>query len=270
MHMMNPRVAVAIAAHPDDIEFCMAGTLVLLKQAGYTVHYLTIASGSCGSTQTNASQTRDIRKREARTAAKILGAKFHACLTDDLEIMYGLELLRPLAAIIREVKPGIVLTHSPQDYMEDHMATARLAVTAAFAHGMTNFRTVPSKKASEFDTCVYHAMPHGLCDGLRRQIVPGAFVNTTEVHEVKQRALAAHKSQQSWLNESQGVGSILEEMDGMSRTLGKLSKRFTHAEGWRRHLHLGLAKQEIDPMRDALGKAYIINKKFEDVLTYRD
>ena len=150
------------------------------------------------------------------------------------------------------------------------MAAARLAVTAAFARGMTNFRTVPSRKASEFDTSVYHAMPHGLCDGLRRRIVPGAFVNTTEVHEVKRRALAAHKSQQSWLNESQGVGSMLKEMEGMSRTLGKLSKHFAHAEGWRRHLHLGLAGKETDPLRAALGKDYVVNGKFEETLSYHD
>ena len=267
---MNTKVAIAIAAHPDDIEFCMAGTLVLLKRAGYGIHYMTLASGSCGSTRTNASQTKAIRAREARNAARILGAEFHPCLTDDLEILYGLELLRPLAAVIREVKPGIVLTHSPQDYMEDHMTTARLAVTAAFARGMTNFRTVPSRKAGDFDTSVYHAMPHGLCDGMRRQIVPGAFVNTTGVHEIKRRALAAHESQQSWLEESQGFNSMLKEMDGMSRVLGGLSRRFTHAEGWRRHLHLGLARQETDPLRAALGGACLVNKEFEENLSYRD
>ena len=187
-----------------------------------------------------------------------------------MEIIYGLELLRPLAAIVREVKPGIVLTHSPQDYMEDHTTTARLAATAAFARGMPNFRTVPSRKAAEFDTAVYHAMPHGLCDGLRRQIVPGAFVNTTEVHEIKRQALAAHKSQQTWLNESQGLSSMVEAMDGMSRTLGKLSRRFTHAEGWRRRFHLGFAGREIDPMRAALGKAYVVSKAFEECLSWSD
>ena len=79
--------------------------------------------------------------REARAAAKILGAHFHPSITNDLEILYNLELLRAVAAVIREVKPSIVLTHSPQDYMEDHMNTSRLAVTAAFTRGMPNFKT---------------------------------------------------------------------------------------------------------------------------------
>ena len=41
--------AFAVAAHPDDIEFVMAGTLILLRRAGYELHYMNIANGCCGS-----------------------------------------------------------------------------------------------------------------------------------------------------------------------------------------------------------------------------
>src|SRR6185295_20152295 len=99
--------------------------------------------------------------------------------------------------------PSVVLTHSPQDYMEDHMNTCRLAVTAAFTHGMPNFKVTPHRKTYSHDVTVYHAMPHGLCDGLRHRIVPDAYVNTTSVQSVKLRSLAAHKSQQGWLDVSQ-------------------------------------------------------------------
>src|SRR5439155_15658054 len=137
-----------------------------------------------------------IRNTEAREAAKVLGAHFHQSLTNDLEILYTLELLRALAAVIREVKPGIVLTHPPQDYMEDHTNTCRLAVSAAFARAMPNFRSVPGRPVADYETTVYHGMPHGLCDQLRRRVIPGAFVNTTAVHQTKREALAKHKSQQ--------------------------------------------------------------------------
>src|SRR6266478_6669135 len=109
------KTAIAIGAHPDDIEFHMAGTLLLLKKAGFEIHYLNVASGNCGSVEYNSATTRSIRSTEARAAAKVLGAHFHPNLTDDLEILYNRELLRALAAIIREVKPRVVLTHSPQD-----------------------------------------------------------------------------------------------------------------------------------------------------------
>jgi LmbE family N-acetylglucosaminyl deacetylase len=261
----NPasRVALAIAAHPDDIEFQMAGTLLLLTQAGFETHYLNVASGNCGSVEYDSKTTRKVRATEARRAAEILGAQFHPSLTDDMEIFYELGLLRRLVAVIREVKPAIILTHSPQDYMEDHMSTCRLAVSAAFAHGMPNFKSVPPRAVYQGDVTIYHCMPHGLRDGLRRRVVPGAFVDTSTVHETKLEALAAHQSQQNWLDASQGLNSYLRAMEEMSRKLGRISKKFRYAEGWRRHLHLGFSATDNDPLAEALGKNYLINKTYE-------
>jgi LmbE family N-acetylglucosaminyl deacetylase len=234
----------------------MAGTLLLLKQAGFDIHYMTLASGNCGSVEHDGATMRRIRRKESQRAAQILGAHYHPSLTDDLEILYELKTLRRLASIIREVQPTIVLTHSPQDYMEDHTNTCRLAVTAAFVRGMPNFKTIPARRVSNVDVTVYHAMPHGLCDGLRQPIVPDAFVNTTSTHATKREALAAHRSQKAWLDVSQGMDSYLRAMDGFSLAVGKMSGQFEHAEGWRRHLHLGFSATECDPLRDALGKNY--------------
>jgi LmbE family N-acetylglucosaminyl deacetylase len=260
---MPSKVAIAIGAHPDDIEFYMAGTLLMLKKAGYETHYMTVANGNCGSVQYNAAMTRSVRNAEARTAARILGAQFHPSLTNDLEIFYTLELVRALAAVIREVKPGIVLTHSPQDYMEDHTNTSRLAVTAAFTKGMPNFKTVPPRPTADYDVTVYHGMSHGLCDQLRRRIIPGSFVNTTSVHQTQIQALSGHKSQQNWLDVSQGMNSFLLALENLSLAVGGLSKRFKYAEGWRRHLHFGYAAHEADPLSEALGKNYLVNRTYE-------
>jgi LmbE family N-acetylglucosaminyl deacetylase len=257
-----PTSALAIAAHPDDIEFYMAGTLLLLKAAGWEIHYLNLSSGNCGSTVMSAASTRATRRAESKRAAKILGTHWHPPMCDDLEIFYDLPTLRKLAAVVREISPSIVLTHSPQDYMEDHMNTCRLAVTAAFSRGMPNFRTTPPRRAIEGDVTVYHAMPHGLRDGLRRRIVPGAFVNTTSVHAVKREALAAHASQKAWLDASQGMDSYLLAMDEMSRAVGKLSRRFQHAEGWRRHLHLGFSAADVDLLAKTLGNDCLINNSY--------
>lgn len=261
--IMNKKVALAIGAHPDDIEFYMAGTLLLLKQRGFEIHYLNVASGNCGSVEYTSARTKSVRRGESKRAAAILGAQYHPSLTDDLEIVYSVELLRGVAAVVRAVKPTIVLAHSPQDYMEDHMIACRLAVTAAFARGMPNFRTLPPHRAAEYDTTVYHAMPHGLCDQLRRRISPGAFVNIARVHDIKLKALAAHQSQQHWLETSQGMNSYLRAAEDMSRAVGRLSKRFTHAEGWRRHLHLGFCAPGADPLREALGEDFLVNEAYE-------
>jgi len=224
---------------------------------------LTIANGNCGSAVYDEKTLRSIRSTEGRAAAKMLGARFHQPLTNDLEIFYNPELLRKLAGIIREVKPGIVLTHSPQDYMEDHTNTSRLAVTAAFARGMPNFKTAPAQPVAEHDVTVYHAMPHGLCDQLRCRVIAGAYVNTTSVHKTKHQALAAHKSQQAWLDVSQGLNSYLLAMEDMSLAVGRLSKKFRHAEGWRRHLHLGFCGPAADPLREALGRNFLLNRDYE-------
>lgn len=255
--------AIAIAAHPDDIEFYMAGTLLLLKRAGYETHYFNLAGGDCGSTEHNRARTRSIREKEARSAAAVLGARFHSSLTNDLEIFYDAALLRQVAAVIRQVRPAIVLTHSPQDYMEDHMNTSRLAVTAAFARSMPNFGTRPARRHFADDVALYHAMPHGLRDPLRRRVVPGAFVNTTPVQQSKSEALACHQSQQNWLALSQGLNSYLQTMENIAREVGRMSRRFPYAEGWRRHLHLGFSGTEIDPLREALGRNYFLNPAYE-------
>lgn len=82
------KTAIAIAAHPDDIELMMAGTLLLLKKQGYEIHYLNLSSGSVGTTEYDVETIKKMRFSEAREAADILGAHFHPPLCDDLEIFY--------------------------------------------------------------------------------------------------------------------------------------------------------------------------------------
>ena len=156
-----------------------------------------------------------------------------------------------------------MLTHSPADYMEDHQNACRLASTAAFAHCIQNFVCDPPRDAFLHDVTVYHAMPHGLCDPLRKRIHAGSYVDTTPVHARKRESLAAHVSQKHWLDVSQGMDSYLISMDAASRRVGELSGKFEYAEGWRRHLHLGYSGKEIDPLKDALGEDCLINEAYE-------
>ena len=253
--------ALAIAAHPDDIEFLMAGTLLRLRQAGWETHYFNLSSGNCGSATIPGGRLRQVRRREARAAAKFLGAVWHPPIADDLEIFYEDGLLRRVAAVVRQVVPSIILTHAPVDYMEDHTNTSRLTVTAAFARGMPNYRTVPRVRAVAGDVTLYHALPHGLRDPLGRPVVAGAWVNTGSVQEAKRAALAKHVSQRSWLDESQGMDSYVRAMDDFGREQGRQSRRFAYAEGWQRHSHLGFCAPEADPLRDALGPEYLANRQ---------
>ncbi len=257
---MQRKVAFAIAAHPDDIEFLMAGTLLLLRDAGFEIHTLNLSSGNCGSQTRKAADVRRIRRLEAIEAARVMGAHFHPGFADDLEIFYDEESLRRVAAIVREVRPTVVLTHSPQDYMEDHMNTSRLVVTAAFARGMPNFVTNPRRAITEGDVTIYHAMPHGLRDGLGQPVAAEFFVDITSTFDTKRAALAAHASQKEWLDVSQGMGSYLLAMEESSREVGRMSGKYSFAEGWRRHSSIGFCTSEADPIREYLA-ACCVNRK---------
>jgi len=251
------KTAIAIAAHPDDIEFMMAGTLLLLKTKGYEIHYLNLAKGNLGTAEVDQETINQIRLKEAKQSAALLGAHFHAPFCNDLEIFYEEKLLRQLAAIIRDVRPSVVLTHSPEDYMEDHTSTCRLAVTAVFARGMRNFKTIPAHEAGNYDCTIYHALPHVLTDSFGKPVVPSSFVDITSVMPSKMEALRAHQSQQAWLDASQKLNSYLQTMEDISIRVGKMSNVFKYAEGWRRHQHVGFCAEDADPLKD-LGEDYLV------------
>lgn len=256
---MTKPAALAIAAHPDDIEFMMAGTLLLLRDLGWEIHVFNVSTGSLGSTEMTAARTRTVRRKEAQAAAAAIGARWHPPIADDLEIVYSTTLLRKVAAVVRRAAPTVVLTHAPADYMEDHMETCRLAVTAAFARGIPNFRTDPPLPPYAGDVTVYHAMPHMLCDPLGQRVYPEAWVDITGVMDRKRSALACHSSQKEWLDATQGLGSFIGTMESFARQLGSESGRFAFAEGWRRHLHVAFCARNADPLADALGSRYRLN-----------
>ena len=256
---------MAIAAHPDDIEFMMAGTLLLLKKAGYEIHYMTISDGNCGSMKWDAETTAKTRVNESKEAARILGAEYHEPIGKDFEIFYDKPTLQKLTAVIRSVAPEVILTHSPSDYMEDHMITCRLTVTAAFVRGIPNYKAGNSIPTN-VDCTIYHALPHGLRDPLRREVIPGIFIDVGSVIDTKLQALSAHKSQHEWLDSSQKMNSYLQYLEDIARLVGQKSERFEFAEGWRRHLHYGFGSEDADPLQN-LGDAYLLNEKYESSLT---
>lgn len=230
----------------------MAGTLILLRQTGYQIHYWNLANGCCGTSQYDARRIAELRRDEAIAAANSIGAIHHASICNDLEIFYDQPTLAKVAATVRDVQPDIVLTHAPSDYMEDHMNACRLAVTAAFSRGMPNFPTDPPKPAISGKTTVYHAQPYSHRDPLNQLVRPDFFVDVSSVIEQKVAMLACHESQKRWLDESQGHDSYLQTLRNLDREAGTMSGTFEFAEGWRRHLHLGFCGPDDDPLGDAI------------------
>ena len=100
---------LAVAAHPDDIEFLMAGTLIRLKDAGLEIHYWNLANGCYGSAKTDREETIRIREKESIESCKQLGATFHPSICDDLSVFYDRETLARVTSKIREIEPSIIL-----------------------------------------------------------------------------------------------------------------------------------------------------------------
>jgi LmbE family N-acetylglucosaminyl deacetylase len=245
----------AVVAHPDDIEFNMAGTLVLLAQAGFEPHIMNLSRSNLDSNELPEAEITRIRRREAHRSAEVINAAYHPPITDDLMILYEDKLLRQMSAVIRKVRPTIVLLHSLTDYMEDHTNSARLVITACFSRAMRHYRSDPPQEATDQDVYLYHAQPHSNRDGMRNLVVPGLFVNITSVMDTKQQMLACHESQRQWLDETQGMDNYLESMRQTSAEVARLSGQsgWEYAEGWRQHSHVGFSARDGDPLSEALG-----------------
>lgn len=251
---MKKVVVFALHCHPDDIEFTMAGTLFRLKEKGCELHYMTVANGSCGTVQHSREEIIEIRRQESIKAADFIGAAYHDSIVDDFEVFYTQDLIRKITAIIRSIKPRILLLPSPWDYMEDHMNTCRIGTTAAFCKGISNYHSIPNREAYMEDVTLYHCLPHGLVDGMRNKITPDIFIDINEVIEKKEAMLAFHQSQKRWLDVSQGMDSYLASMKDFSREVGKMSGTLVFAEGFRRHSHLGYSKKDEDPLSSLLSQ----------------
>jgi len=249
----DPPVALAVFAHPDDIEFTCAGTLALLADRGWTIHYWNLADGSCGSLERGPEDSAAERWSEARIAAQILGATTHPPLFRDLEIFFNNANCRRVAAVLRRIQPNAVFTHAVRDYMEDHMETARLTQHALFSAPMPNYKTDPDVPPYDKPRVLYHTLPHGLHRPVDRQrAYPEFYVNIDGVINRKREALAAHLSQKEWLDKTQGMDAYLDTMAGFAKTLAKESGAGEYAEGFTRHLPIGLGPDAFTPIETAL------------------
>ena len=91
-------------------------------------------------------------------------------------------------------------------------------------------------------------------------------MDVTSVIDTKRAMLARHKTQKEWLDVSQGIDAYLANMEQMCRQAGQMSGRFELAEGWRRHLHLGLSAQDADPLSQILRQDCWTDPHCEDAI----
>jgi len=83
---------LAIGAHPDDIEFMMAGTLLMLRDAGWSPHVMNIANGNCGTAVEPSEKIIARRGAEAREAARLIGAGHYGGFCNNLDVYLTTDL----------------------------------------------------------------------------------------------------------------------------------------------------------------------------------
>jgi N-acetylglucosamine malate deacetylase 1 len=132
-----PVDVLAIAAHPDDVELTCGGTLARLKALGYRFGIVDLTRGEMG-TRGSA----EIREKEARRAAEILGAEFRESLDlGDGGLRHGREEELAVIDVIRRETPRILLTPYPDDRHPDHRRAGALVTDAAFYAGLRKLET---------------------------------------------------------------------------------------------------------------------------------
>ena len=114
-----PAVALAIGAHPDDVEFGAGGTLAKWADAGCVVHHLICTDGSKGTWNPDADIVALIeqrRREQSEAARRLSGARAGLVLFLDHvdgELDSNLQARGEVAGVIRELRPDVVLGHDP-------------------------------------------------------------------------------------------------------------------------------------------------------------
>ena len=227
---------LAMHAHPDDVEILAGGTVAMLAAGGHRVVIITMTPGDCGSHEHGPEEIASIRRAEAASSARLIGAAYRCAEFRDLAVYSDDPSRRRVTEILRQVAPEIVITSSPVDYMADHEATSALVRDACFGAPAPNYRT-----GSETPAWPIAAIPHlyfmdavGGVDRENRRIAPDFYVNVEEFFETKRAMLAEHKSQREWLRKHHGMDDYLDMMERFARANGEQAGvRF--AEGFRQY-----------------------------------
>jgi LmbE family N-acetylglucosaminyl deacetylase len=195
----TPGSAMAIMAHPDDIEFSCAGTLARWAQAGARISYVLLTSGDVGIDEPGMTRERatEIREAESRAAADVVGASEIIFLREpDGLLQPTLDLRKKLVREIRRFKPEVVLCPDPtivwagETYINhpDHRAAGQAALDAAFpAAGQPNlFEELAEEGLTAHKPRKIYVTGWNQTD---------LYVNIEETIDLKIQALREHKSQ---------------------------------------------------------------------------
>ncbi len=141
--------ALVVTAHPDDVDFGAAGTVANLTDAGIEVTYCVVTDGEAGGSDRSITRAAmaTIRRREQTQAAMHVGVAELVFLgRPDGRVQADFDLRRAITRVIREVRPQLVITQSPERVLDriigshpDHLAAGEAALCAVYPDARNPF-----------------------------------------------------------------------------------------------------------------------------------
>jgi len=184
---------LAVGCHPDDLEIGCGGTIIKYARQGHKVFYCNVASGSMGHVVIMPDELVEIRRAETEASCSKLGAEHISLDTPDIEVdSKNQNLTDKMIDVIRFTKPDVIITHSPDDYMRDHVEVSRLVFDASFSSSLPHKFTQNGRY--EKIAPIYYM---DTLAGLKFQ--PTEYVDVTDTIETKLEALECHESQIKWM-----------------------------------------------------------------------
>ena len=195
---------LAIAAHRDDVEQTCGGTLLVQQALGWRTGILDLTRGE-GGTRGSAEE----REAEAMAAATILKVSHREALDlPDGSIQATVENRLKVAAVLRRLRPRVVILPYWQGRHPDHYTSATLGYEACFAAGLAKLEIAPE-----------HGKPHRpfkiLYASLYADVRPSFVVDISEHMETRLQSLLAYRSQ--YANRPDGGGLFVPEEDVRER-----------------------------------------------------
>ncbi|MFE6993028.1 PIG-L deacetylase family protein, partial [Streptomyces pharetrae] len=131
--------ALAVVAHPDDLEYGCSAAIAQWTEAGREVAYVLATRGEAGIDTLNPADAAPLREREQRASAAVVGVSAVEFLDHrDGVVEYGTALRRDIAAAIRRHRPELLITLNHRDTWggvawntPDHVAVGRATLDAA-------------------------------------------------------------------------------------------------------------------------------------------
>jgi LmbE family N-acetylglucosaminyl deacetylase len=247
------QTALAFLAHPDDAEFTCAGTLIRLRDAGWSIHIATATAGDCGTTVYDRWQISAIRTGEGRKSAEMIGAQYHCLDEPDGLVVYDKPTVQKTIDLFRRIAPSLVFTHPAKDYMMDHEMVSLLARAASFVYGAPNVSAHPLKPESGVPWLYYCDPVEGI-DPLGAPAMPTTVIDISAQMEKKTAMLACHASQREWLRAHHGMDEYVDSMKRHAAMRGKQSG-VAAAEAFIQH------RGHAYPREDLLAKLFPMSGK---------